>query len=339
MIETPMTGLVIDAMRNIVPADIGCFDSRSITPWAETCTSLPRRATRPIAPERSPAVMWRCSIWLTRSSRSDDTPTSSGLVAVDEAAAIDITSAVHSINVSAVFMNSLQRRRLSSSWRRIRRMKSAIAMLAVAALGVTAVAQRGGEAAGGSMAGVIDIHVHSAPDNVERSIDSVDVAQLAKSRGMRAIVLKSHYEPTATMAYIVRKVVPGIEVFGGIDLNLSVGGMNAVAVEHMTQVTGGWGLLVWMSTFAAGNPGAYSKENRPFVPVPKNGELRAEGKAVIGVTAKHQLVLATGHVSSEGGLMMLREGRRQGARHMGGRHAMQAPVLTDVAQVQQAAYA
>ncbi len=216
-------------------------------------------------------------------------------------------------------------------------MKSAIAMLAVAALGVTAVAQRGGEAAGGSMAGVIDIHVHSAPDNVERSIDSVDVAQLAKSRGMRAIVLKSHYEPTATMAYIVRKVVPGIEVFGGIDLNLSVGGMNAVAVEHMTQVTGGWGRLVWMSTFDAENQVRYSKETRPFVRVSKDGELLPEVKAVIGVIAKHQLVLATGHVSPEEGLMMLREGRRQGARHMVVTHAMQAPVLMDVAQMQQAA--
>src|SRR5258706_11283818 len=322
MIETPMTGLVIDAMRNIVPADIGCFDSRSITPWAETCTSLPRRATRPIAPERSPAVMWRCSIWLTRSSRGDDTATSSGLVAVDEAAAIDIASAVHSINVSAVFRNSLQRRRLSSSWRRIRRMKSAIAMLAVAALGVTAVAQRGGEAAGGSMAGVIDIHVHSAPDNVERSIDSVDVAQLAKSRGMRAIVLKSHYEPTATMAFIVRKEVPGIEVFGGIDLNLTVGGMNAAAVEHMTQVTGGWGRLVWMSTFDAENQVRYSKESRPFVRVSKDGALLPEVKDVIAVIAKHQLVLATGHVSPQEALMLLREGRRQGVRHMVVTHAM-----------------
>ena len=41
---------------------------------------------------------------------------------------------------------------------------------------------------------------------------------------MRGMVLKSHYEPTASMAYLVSKVVPGIAVFGGIDLNRSVGG-------------------------------------------------------------------------------------------------------------------
>ena len=37
--------------------------------------------------------------------------------------------------------------------------------------------------------GVIDIHAHTAPDSVDRSIDSIDLAKLAESRGMRAIVL------------------------------------------------------------------------------------------------------------------------------------------------------
>src|ERR1017187_7200338 len=69
--------------------------------------------------------------------------------------------------------------------------------------------------------GVIDIHVHSDPDSVPRSIDAIDVAKLGKSRGERGLVLKNHYEPTASLAYIVRKEVPGIEVFGGIDLNLA----------------------------------------------------------------------------------------------------------------------
>ena len=185
--------------------------------------------------------------------------------------------------------------------------------------------------------GVIDIHVHSAPDNVARSIDSIDVAKLARDRGMRAIVLKSHYEPTATMAYVVRKEVPGIEVFGGIDLNLSVGGMNAVAVEHMTQVTGGYGRLVWMSTFDAEHQVRFSKEKRPFVRVSTDGQLVQEVKDVISVIAKHNLVLATGHVSPDEGLMLLREGKRQGVTHMVVTHAMQAPVLMTVSQMQAAA--
>jgi hypothetical protein len=187
------------------------------------------------------------------------------------------------------------------------------------------------------LAGAIDIHVHSDPDNRPRSIDAIDVAKLARTRGMRAIVLKNHYDPTASLAYIVRKEVPGVEVFGGIDLNLTVGGMNPVAVEHMTEVSGGWGRFVWMSTFDAENQVRYSKENRPFVSVARNGELLPEVRQVLAVIAKHQLVLATGHVSPQEALLLLREAQRQGVRHMVVTHAMNDPVLMNVAQMQEAA--
>jgi Family of unknown function (DUF6282) len=150
-------------------------------------------------------------------------------------------------------------------------------------------------------------------------------------------VLKNHYDPTASLAYVVRKEVPGIEVFGGIDLNLTVGGMNPVAVEHMTQVSGGWGRLVWMSTFDAENQVRYSKESRPFVRVSRNGELVPEVKQVIAVIAKHNLVLATGHVSAEEGILLVHEGRRQGVKHMVVTHAMNEPILMDVPHMQEAA--
>ena len=185
--------------------------------------------------------------------------------------------------------------------------------------------------------GTIDIHVHTAPDNVPRSIDALDEARLAKTRGMRAIVLKNHYEPTASLAFLARKEAPGLEVFGGIDLNLTVGGMNAAAVEHMTQMTGGWGRFVWMSTFDAENQVRYSKENRPFVSVSRGGQLLPETRAVIAVIARHGLVLATGHVSSAEGLMLLREARQQGVTHMVVTHAMNAPILMEVPQMQEAA--
>jgi len=185
--------------------------------------------------------------------------------------------------------------------------------------------------------GTIDIHVHSDPDDRPRSIDAIDVAKLAHDRGMRAIVLKNHYDPTSGLAYVVRKEVPGIEVFGGIDLNLTVGGMNPAAVEHMSRMSGGWGRLVWMSTFDAENQVRYSKENRPFVRVSRNGELLPEVKEVIALIAKHNLVLATGHVSPEEGLMLVAEGRRQSVQHMVVTHAMLAPILMNVAQMQEAA--
>jgi hypothetical protein len=184
--------------------------------------------------------------------------------------------------------------------------------------------------------GTIDIHVHSLPDDRERSVDGLEAAVMARAHGMRGLVLKNHYDPTAGLAYMVRRQVPGLDVFGGIDLNLSVGGMNPAAVEHMTKVSGGYGRFVWMSTFDAENQVRYSKETRPFVRVSSGGALLPETKAVIDVIAKHQLVLATGHVSAEEVMLLLREGRRQGVQHMVVTHAMSAPIVMTVPQMQEA---
>jgi hypothetical protein len=185
--------------------------------------------------------------------------------------------------------------------------------------------------------GVIDIHVHADPDSQPRSIDAIDLARLAKSRGMRGLVLKNHYEPTASLAWLVRKEVPGIEIFGGIDLNLTVGGINPAAVERMVLMKGGWGRVVWMPTFDAENQVRYSKEDRPFVSVSKDGQLLPAVQQVIAIAAKHQLTVETGHSSAEEGLLIVREAHRQGVQHIVVTHAMAPPVRMTVAQMREAA--
>ena len=86
------------------------------------------------------------------------------------------------------------------------------------------------------LTGVIDIHAHSDPDSRPRAIDAIDLARLAKQRGMRGLVLKNHYESTAALAYVVRKEVPGIEIFGGIDrARPAVGVAVRVNVNHTRQ--------------------------------------------------------------------------------------------------------
>lgn len=185
--------------------------------------------------------------------------------------------------------------------------------------------------------GVIDIHAHSDPDSLPRSIDAIDLARLAKQRGMRGLVLKNHYESTAALAYVVRKEVPGIEIFGGIDLNLSVGGINTAAIDRMVLMKGGWGRVIWMPTFDAENQVKYSKENRPFVPISKDGKLLPAVIAVIGLAAKNNLTLETGHSSAEEGLMLVREAKRQGVQHVVVTHAMSAPVRMTIPQMREAA--
>ena len=185
--------------------------------------------------------------------------------------------------------------------------------------------------------GAIDIHVHAAPDSVARSIDAVDLAKLAKARGMRGLVLKSHYEPTASMAYLASKVVPGIALFGGIDLNRSVGGVNPAAIERMVLMQGGLGRVVWLPTFDSENQVRYSKETRPFVSISKNGALLPEVREVIALAVKHKLTLETGHSSAAEGLTVIREARQAGVANVIVTHAMAAPVHMTIAQMKQAA--
>jgi ABC-type molybdate transport system substrate-binding protein len=198
-------------------------------------------------------------------------------------------------------------------------------------------AQSARPAANGVLRGAIDIHVHTEPDSRPRSVDAIEAVQQAKANGMRAVVLKNHYEYTSGLAYIAGKQVPGVEVFGGVDLNLTVGGMNPSAVEYMAATTGARGKLVWMATFDAENQVRFSKENRPFVSVSKNGELLPPTKAVIAAIAKHGLVLATGHNSPEEALMLIREAKRQGVQRVVVTHAMNDPIRMSVPQMQEAA--
>src|SRR6202521_1949506 len=134
-----------------------------------------------------------------------------------------------------------------------------------------------------TLSGAIDMHAHADPDGTPRSIDAIDLARLAKSRGMRAIVLKNHYEPTASLAYGVRKEVPGIEIFGGISLDLTVGGVNPAAVEWMTKIKGGYGRVVWMPTYDSEHQVTSSSQQRSFARVAKDGKLVPEAVQVISI--------------------------------------------------------
>jgi hypothetical protein len=189
----------------------------------------------------------------------------------------------------------------------------------------------------GSLSGAIDFHAHTGPDSLPRSVDAVDLARLAKKEGMRAIVIKNHYVETATAAYFARKAVPGMDVFGGIDLNLTVGGMNPAAVENMAKISGHYGRVVWMTSFDSQAQVRSAKENRPFVAVSRDGQLLPETKAVIATIAKYNLILETGHNTPQEVLMLIREGKRQGVKHIVVTHAMMAPIHMNIPEMKEAA--
>ena len=184
-----------------------------------------------------------------------------------------------------------------------------------------------------NLKGAIDIHVHQDPDSAPRIIDADDVARQAKAAGMRAVVLKNHWEDTASLAYMVRKIVPGFEAFGGITQDLAVGGINIEAVKHMADMKGGYGRIVWLPTFDAENN---VKGKGPSVKVSENGKLLPSVLALLDyIATRKQLALETGHVSADEALMVIKEAKARGIQHVVATHGMTGPTNLSVAQAQE----
>jgi hypothetical protein len=162
------------------------------------------------------------------------------------------------------------------------------------------------------LAGVIDFHCHTAPNALPRSLTDLELSPLVKSAGMGGLVLKNHYTMTADRAALVMREVEGIEVFGGIVLNRSVGSLNAEAVRRMIQFEGKRGKVVWLPTFDAESQVKSDKENRPFLSVVKDRTVVSELGEIFQLIASNDLVLATGHSSPEESLILIPEARKAG---------------------------
>ncbi|MEG4171392.1 MULTISPECIES: DUF6282 family protein [unclassified Microcoleus] len=147
--------------------------------------------------------------------------------------------------------------------------------------------------------GAIDFHIHSSPDVIPRRLDDFEVAKLAARAKMKAVVLKNHYASTAGRAVLVNKIVPEIEVFGGIVLNHSVGGINPEAVDAMHRIGGKYGKVVWLPTVDAEHHLQVFHKSGMGIKVAENGKVLPETAAVLKIVAKENLVLETGHISSE----------------------------------------
>jgi hypothetical protein len=67
---------------------------------------------------------------------------------------------------------------------------------------------------------------YSLAELLQMHYEDIAKVRVARMRGLRGLVLKNHFEPTATLAYLLRKEVPDIELFGGLVMNLTNGGIN-----------------------------------------------------------------------------------------------------------------
>jgi hypothetical protein len=196
------------------------------------------------------------------------------------------------------------------------------------------------QSTGISLAGAVDFHCHSGPDTAPRSVNSFEAVRQARSAGMRALVLKNHFLPTAHLAQLAMEEVRGmggIEVFGGIALNRSAGGINAEAVRRMAQVSGRRGRVVWLPTFDAENHVRVFGERRPFVSVVKDGRPVPEMAEVFKVIVENDLVLATGHSAPEESIILLAAARQAGVKHLAVTHVFTQKVRSTIEQMKEMA--
>jgi hypothetical protein len=165
--------------------------------------------------------------------------------------------------------------------------------------------------------GVIDMHTHTHPDVFGRNIDDVDLARLAKARGMRGFVLKNHISETGSRAALAMKEVPGIEIWGGIVLNNAVGGINPAAVEWMHRFYGSRGKVVWLPTFESDkHVKTFGKPTDQGIVVAPGGKVIPEMEAILKIIARENLLLATGHVHPEEVVAVVKRGRELGVKNI-----------------------
>jgi hypothetical protein len=182
-----------------------------------------------------------------------------------------------------------------------------------------AVEARPSERARVLVAGAYDLHVHVAPDVPKRRIDDITLARRFAEVGLAGFGLKSHYTSTAERAQIVSAAVPGVRAIGTLTLNSAVGGLNAVAVEIAAREGA---RIIWMPTVDSAAETAGRTEPKPGDNVPlwaklqhelrelglsveavevtdADGDLLPATRGVLRAIARHDLILATGHLGRD----------------------------------------
>ena len=166
-------------------------------------------------------------------------------------------------------------------------------------------------------AGVIDMHVHPDPDVFGRALTDIELATIARRKGMRGVVLKNHVVTTADRAALTMQQVPGIEVWGGIVLNNSVGGVNPAAVEWMHRMSGGRGKVVWLPTFDSDKHiKTLVDKNKSGLVVAPNGQVTPQMEEILKIIARENLILATGHIHAEEVVAVTKRARELGVKNI-----------------------
>jgi hypothetical protein len=167
---------------------------------------------------------------------------------------------------------------------------------------------------------LFDLHVHCAPDVIERIGTDEDVCAQYQAAGFSGFVVKGHHESTVGRAALLCRHTT-MDVVGGIALNNAVGGVNPAAV--LTALETG-GRMVWFPTsdshtqLEAELPRLSDLDERldaSALSIPpiesEDGPVGRNASLILDFIAEHDGVLCTGHVSRAECRWLVEQGRRR----------------------------
>lgn len=161
------------------------------------------------------------------------------------------------------------------------------------------------------LAGMYDLHIHSAPDLVARCIDDIEAARQAAEARMAGILLKSHYTLTCDRAQIAEKIVPNIKIYGALTLNESVGGLNVCAVETALRLGT---TEIFMPTISAANHLRAEKRQGGISILDEQGNPVPVLKEILALVSDYKAILGTGHLSGDEIKILVKTAKKQGLK-------------------------
>jgi len=179
------------------------------------------------------------------------------------------------------------------------------------------------------LVGAVDLHCHSGPSVMPRSLNHVEALQEAAEAGFRAMLIKDHYYSATPITELLTQSHGhlGVMLFSGVPLNNTTGGFNIYAVDHGIALGA---RLVWMPTFASRNHvEADARRKRgfphttkpllppePLTPLDANGRVKEEVKPILDLIAEHDIILSGGHLHISEIFPVFEEARRRGVKRL-----------------------
>jgi Family of unknown function (DUF6282) len=176
--------------------------------------------------------------------------------------------------------------------------------------------------------GAIDLHCHSGPSVMPRSLDHIEALHEAAGAGFRAMLIKDHYYSATPVTELLNKQYGhlGVTLLSGVPLNNALGGFNIYAVDHGIKLGA---RLVWMPTFAAKNhidANARSKgfphttkpllDPEPLSVLDANSRLIDAVKPILDAVAEHDVVLSAGHLHISEIYPLFEEAKKRGVKRL-----------------------